>query len=77
MPEELDELERQLKQKEIERESVKREVQPGATEKDPDLQKLNNIEREIAELQDKVKGFRAKWEARRPWSTRSSRTNSR
>ena len=62
VPEELDELERQLKQKEIERESVKREVQPGATEKDPDLQKLNNIEREIAELQDKVKGFRAKWE---------------
>ena len=52
-----------MKQKEIERESVKREVQPGATEKDPDLQKLNNIEREIAELQDKVKGFRAKWEA--------------
>ena len=39
VPEELDELERQLKQKEIERESVKREVQPGATEKDPDLQK--------------------------------------
>ena len=65
VPEELDELERQLKQKEIERESVKREVQPGATEKDPDLQKLNNIEREIAELQDKVKGFRAKWEAQK------------
>ena len=65
VPEELDELERQLKQKEIERESVKREVQPGATEKDPDLQKLNNIEREIAELQDKVKGFRAKWETQK------------
>lgn len=65
VPEELDELERQLKQKEIERESVKREVQPGATEKDPDLQKLNNIEREIAELLDKVKGFRAKWEAQK------------
>lgn len=65
VPEELDELERQLKQKEIERESVKREVQPGATEKDPDLQKLNNIEREIAELQDKVKGFRAKWEVQK------------
>ena len=65
VPEELDELERQLKQKEIERESVKREVQPGATEKDPDLQKLNNIEREIAELQDKVNGFRAKWEAQK------------
>ena len=65
VPEELDELERQLKQKEIERESVKREVQPGATEKDPDLQKLNNIEREIAELQDKVKGFRAKLEAQK------------
>lgn len=35
VPEELDELERQLKQKEIERESVKREVQPGATRRTP------------------------------------------
>ena len=65
VPEELDELERQLKQKEIERESVKREVQPGTAEDDPDRKKLNDIEREIAELQDKAKGFRAKWEAQK------------
>lgn len=65
VPEELDELERQLKQKEIERESVKREVTPDAAQDDPDQAKLNEIEKEIAELQDKVKAFRAKWEAQK------------
>ena len=65
VPEELDELERQLKQKEIERESVKREVSAVASQDDPDLQKLKAIEREIAELQDKVKDFRAKWESQK------------
>lgn len=65
VPEELDELERQLKQKEIERESVKREVTPDAAQNDPDQAKLNEIEKEIAELQDKVKAFRAKWEAQK------------
>lgn len=65
VPEELDELERQLKQKEIERESVKREVAPDVAQNDPDQAKLNEIEKEIAELQDKVKAFRAKWEAQK------------
>ncbi len=54
VPEELDDLERQLKQKEIEREAIKREN---------DTDKLAMLDREIADLKDKVSAFRAKWES--------------
>ena len=52
VPEELDEKTRRLKQLEIEREAIKRE---GDSEK---LEKLNG---EIAELQEEVNAFKAKW----------------
>lgn len=54
VPEELDDLERQLKQKEIEREAIKREN---------DADKLALLDREIAELKEKMNAFKAKWES--------------
>ena len=56
VPEELDELERTLKQKEIERQAILREN---------DTEKFAFLEKEIAEVKDKVKTFRARWEAQK------------
>ena len=53
VPEELDEIERKLKQLEIEPEAIKRET---------DQDKIAQLEKEIAELKDKAKDYRAKWE---------------
>ena len=52
-PEELDEITRRLRQLEIEREAIKREG---------DEAKLATLNKEIAELQEREKDFRAKWE---------------
>ena len=79
VPEELDEINRRLKQLEIEREAIRREVTadgnatgnaiadaaeengipPSAT---PHSSKLAHLDRDIAELQDKQKTLKAKWE---------------
>ncbi|MDD6780795.1 MAG: ATP-dependent chaperone ClpB [Prevotellaceae bacterium] len=56
VPEELDETTRRLKQLEIEREAIKREN---------DTQKLEQLDKDIAELLDKEKQYRAKWEGER------------
>ena len=53
VPEELDETTRKLKQLEIEREAIKREN---------DTEKIEKLNKEIAELRDSEKQFRAKWE---------------
>ena len=52
-PEELDEITRRLRQLEIEREAIKREN---------DEQKLEGLNREISDLQEREKSLRAKWE---------------
>lgn len=52
-PEELDEITRRLRQLEIEREAIKREN---------DTAKLEQLNKEIAELSEKEKDLRAKWE---------------
>ena len=52
-PEELDEISRRLRQLEIEREAIKREN---------DVPKLEALQREIAELDEKEKNLRAKWQ---------------
>ena len=52
-PEELDEITRRLRQLEIEREAIKREN---------DTQKLEGLNREISDLQEREKSYRAKWE---------------
>lgn len=56
VPEELDEITRRLKQLEIEREAIKREN---------DQQKIAQLDKDIAELKDQEKQFRAKWEGER------------
>ncbi len=53
VPEDLDEITRHLKQLEIEREAIKREN---------DQPKIQQLDKEIAELKDKEHDFRAKWE---------------
>ena len=53
VPEDLDEITRHLKQLEIEREAIKREN---------DQPKIQQLDKEIAELKDKERDFRAKWE---------------
>ena len=54
VPEELDEITRKLKQLEIEREAIKREN---------DQDKIQQLDKEIAELKDQEKSFRGKWES--------------
>lgn len=56
VPEELDEIERRLKQLEIEREAIKREN---------DQPKLEQLNKEIAELKEQESNYKAKWEAER------------
>ncbi len=53
VPDELDETTRKLKQLEIEREAIKREN---------DVPKIEQLDKEIAELRDLEKQLRAKWE---------------
>ncbi len=56
LPEEIDEIERRIKQLEIEREAIKREK---------DKKKLDELGKELAELQDKRNQMRASWEQER------------
>ena len=67
VPEELDEITRRLAQLEIERESIKREagsagsVPSGFAAGD----KLAQLDKDIADLKDQERDFRAKWEGER------------
>ena len=54
LPEELDEIERRLKQLEIEREAIKREK---------DETKLAILNKEIEELREQEKSYKAKWQS--------------
>jgi ATP-dependent Clp protease ATP-binding subunit ClpB len=54
VPEELDEIERKIRQLEIEREAIKREN---------DTKKLEGLGEEIANLEDQRNSFKAKWQA--------------
>ncbi|MCB1677029.1 MAG: AAA family ATPase, partial [Halioglobus sp.] len=56
MPEELDEIERKIRQLEIEREAMKREN---------DKQKINRINEELANLEEQRNELRAQWESER------------
>jgi ATP-dependent Clp protease ATP-binding subunit ClpB len=57
MPTELDEVERRIRQLEIEREAVKKEQESASRER------LVKIEKEIAELAEKRSGLRAQWQS--------------
>ncbi len=56
VPEEIDELDRKLRQLEIEREAIKREN---------DQKKLAVLNEQIANLQEKLNGVRGKWDSER------------
>lgn len=56
MPEELDEVERKIRQLEIEREAMKR---------DGDEQKLKQLNEDLANLEETRSGLRAQWESER------------
>ncbi len=57
MPSELDEIERKIRQHEIEKEAVKKETDPASKER------LKGIEKEIAELSEKRNSLKAQWQA--------------
>ena len=61
VPEELDELDRKLKQLEIEREAIRSENLRNNTSEGSD--KLAHLDKEIDELKEEERQFRAKWEA--------------
>ena len=56
MPEELDQLDRKRTQLEIEREALKKETDAASAER------LERVEREIAELREQCDGMKARWE---------------
>ena len=67
VPEELDEITRRLAQLEIERESIKREnlsQTSGSSQVSP-ASKLEQLDKDIAELKEQETQFRAKWEGER------------
>lgn len=55
VPAEIDEVDRQLVQLEIDREALRKEDDPASKER------LQNVERRLAELQEKTSGMRAIW----------------
>ena len=57
MPIELDEVERKIRQLEIEREAVKKEPDPASRER------LEKIEKDIAELSEKRSALKAQWQS--------------
>ncbi|NOY55172.1 MAG: ATP-dependent chaperone ClpB [Actinobacteria bacterium] len=56
MPEEIDELERRIKQLEIERAALQKETDEASRER------LDNLEKELADLQEQIGGLRAHWQ---------------
>ncbi len=56
MPAELDEVERRIMQLEIEREALKKETDPGSRAR------LENLDKELAELKEERDRLRAQWE---------------
>jgi len=66
VPEELDEITRRLAQLEIEREAISRESRSSSeSSTSSPSSKLAQLDRDIAELKDQERDFRAKWEGER------------
>ncbi len=69
VPEELDNISRQLKQLEIEREAIKRDVDTGsggdASKESNATQRLKDVEAKIANLREEEKNYKSKWESER------------
>src|SRR5581483_9526377 len=66
VPQEIDELEREATSLEIERAALKRENDPNSRER------LDQVEREVAQLRERATALRARWEKERDAITRLS-----
>jgi ATP-dependent Clp protease ATP-binding subunit ClpB len=66
VPTEIDELEREATSLEIERAALKRENDPNSKER------LEHVEREVAQLRERATGLRARWQKEREAITRLS-----
>ncbi len=55
MPTEIDELERRIRQLEIERQALKKEIDPAS------LERMDRLEKELAELSEKSGALKARW----------------
>lgn len=62
MPEELDDLDRRIKQLEIEREALKRELSTATQEDSVTKERLEQIEKAIADAKEEFQSLRAHWE---------------
>ena len=68
VPEELDDISRQLKQLEIEREAIKRDMDSPALSNTSDKTEntgLASVEKKIADLREEEENYKAKWQAER------------
>jgi len=66
MPVEMDEMERKIRQMEIEREAVKREIDYAKSNGDTlvaDEKRLDNINKDLADLSDERNSIKAKWQS--------------
>jgi ATP-dependent Clp protease ATP-binding subunit ClpB len=70
MPTEIDEVERRIKQLEIERAALRKETDPASKER------LERLERELADLQEQVGGMRAHWQREKEHIDRIRQLNS-
>ena len=62
VPEELDEITRRLKQLEIEREAIRREAESSVGSDSPASDKLQQLNKDIADLKEQEQQMKAKWE---------------
>ena len=62
VPEELDEITRRLKQLEIEREAIRREAEGSVGSDSVAADKLQQLNKDIADLQEQEQAMKAKWE---------------
>ncbi|MDD8015103.1 MAG: ATP-dependent chaperone ClpB [Acidobacteriota bacterium] len=67
MPEEIDELERYIRQLEIEKQALKKETDPGS------LERLEKIKKDLADLQEKSAGLKAHWQREKELIDRMNR----
>jgi ATP-dependent Clp protease ATP-binding subunit ClpB len=67
MPAELDEIERRIMQLQIEREALRKEIDPGSKER------LAQLERELADLQERSSAMKAQWQQEKEGIQRSRR----
>ncbi|MGQ9920415.1 MAG: ATP-dependent chaperone ClpB [Desulfobacca sp.] len=64
LPAEIDEIERRIRQEEIEKEALKKETDPGS------LERLEKIEKSLADLREQAAAMKARWQQEKEAITR-------